>query len=100
MGVDYSIAHAAVLASQLPPHSRCAIKANPDAAWSDERAVLERIDYDVRYLAWMFSKDGAKGLNPPKPPKTPAQLKALGDQIQEAKDSRAELDRLFGIPSA
>lgn len=96
--MDYSVAHAGVLAAQLPPHSRCAIKADPDAAWSDERAVLERLDYHVRHLMWMFSKDGAHGINKPEPPQTPAQAKALGDQLRETEINRAEVDRILGIP--
>lgn len=100
MGHDYSVAHAAVLAAQLPPHSRVAIKLNPDAAWSDERMLLEMIDYHVRYFMWMFSTDGAKNMRAPELPTTPSRLKELEEQREETKRNREKVDRILGIHNA
>lgn len=96
MGSDYTVAHAAVLASKLPPHSRCAVSLDANAAWSDEMAVLEAIDYHLRHLMWMFSDVDKRG-PAPKPPRTPAQARELGDQITEAQLNRVEVDRILGI---
>ena len=97
MGVDYTISHAAVLASQLPPHARCFIKQNPDLAWSDERALLERIDYHLRHLTWMLSKDAQQNINKPEPPETPAQVASRAERIKEAELNRATVDRILGV---
>lgn len=96
MGTDYTVSHAAVLASQLPPNARCMAKLSPNLAWTQERAALERLDYHVRYLMWMLSKDGAKGVNRPKPPETPSQVQERTDQIIETQHNRALVERLLG----
>lgn len=97
MGADYTVAHAAVLASQLPANARCAAKLNPNLSWTQERAALERLDYHVRYLMWMLSKDGAKGTNQPQPPETPSQVQMRTEQIQDTQKNRALVDRLLGV---
>lgn len=97
MGHGYTVSHAAVLASQLPPHARCWIKRNPDLAWSDERALLEAIDYHLRHLTWMLSEDGRKKQHKPKPPETPSQVADRAERIKHAQLNREKVDRMFGI---
>lgn len=97
MGVDYTISHAAVLASQLPPHARCFVKLNPDLAWSDERMLLERLDYHLQHLTWMLSKDAQQGTNRPEPPETPSEAANRAKRIREAEVNRATVDRILGV---
>ncbi len=79
MGSDYTVAHAAVLAAQLPMESRCIRADNPEREWTETEYMLAELLYGVAVLAWQRSKDGAKGINRPKRPMTPAR--------------RAEMDR-------
>lgn len=64
----------AILAAQLPTHSRTNRAASPALAWSDETYMLARCDYALRTIAWMFSEDGSKGINRPEPITTPAEI--------------------------
>lgn len=96
MGVDYSIAHALRLTSQLPPQSRCMRLIDPDPSWSEERAALERLDYHLEHLIWMLSKDGAKHINQPEPHEPPEVRKQLEGRLQQSLDDKAEVDRILG----
>lgn len=97
MGTDYSVAHAAVLASQLPHHSRCMAKLNPDLAISDEAEILCQLDYHLRYLMWMLSKDGAKGRNQPAPYESPTAALRRAEKITNARRNRDKVDAILGM---
>ena len=57
---------------------------SPALAWSDESYLLARIDYTLRVIAWMFSKDGADNVNRPEPISTPAEIAAHTAELQSA----------------
>ena len=99
MGADYTVAHASVLAAQLPPESRCVIKGAAKTVWSESRYVLERLDYHLEHLIWMLSEDGHKKINQPKPHETPQDLDRLEAQLQETERTRSELDAYFPFVS-
>ena len=82
MGGDYTLAHAAALAAQLPRESRCFRHDNPGAWWSEGEYMLAEIAYGIAILAWQRSKDGAKGVNKPRRIESPAH--------------RAEMERRVG----
>lgn len=81
MGSDYSVAHAAALASNLPRESATVRAVVPEAAWSDETYLLSAIEYDLRVLIWQNSKDGAKNRNRPQRPQTPADVARIRDKV-------------------
>lgn len=72
MGSSFTLSHAAALAAQLPVESRCYKFDHPEAAWTTAEYMLSEIAYGIAILAWQRSKDGAKGVNQPKRPMTPA----------------------------
>ena len=73
MGDCYTLAHAAALAAQLPPESRCIKFEHPEFEWTQTDYLLAEIAYGVAILAWQRTKDGAKGINRPKRVQTPAE---------------------------
>ena len=96
MGVDYSMAHAAALAANLPRESATVRAVSPEAAWSDATYLLAAIEYDLRVLAWQNSKDGMKGRNRPKPVQTPADVARVRDKLDGT--DLAEVAAALGIP--
>ena len=56
MGEDYSHAHAACLAAQLPKGARCLAAADPHLSWSDETWMLWHIERNISLLRWEFLK--------------------------------------------
>lgn len=56
MGDEFSHAHAACLAAQLPKGARCRIADDPHEEWSREAWTLWRIDHAVNLLRWCFLK--------------------------------------------
>ena len=76
MGVEYSYAHAACLVTQLPPNARIFAAINPDLSLTYAEWLLTQIEYNLRVLAWQNSKDGQKGRNAPKLPKSPSEIAA------------------------
>ena len=73
MGEDYTYLHAAILVSQLPSTSRLVRAIYPDAEWTQDTWLLASMEYGIRTLIWQQTKDGYKGVNAPKPPKTPSE---------------------------
>lgn len=72
-------------------------------AWSEEVAVMHGVEFRVRELAWMQSKDGSKNKNRPKPPAPPkyAHEAAQDHQKQSRKGEafRRRQARLHGRES-
>ena len=87
----------AILAAQLPTHSRTNRAASPALAWSDETYMLARCDYALRTIAWMFSKDGADGVNRPEPIATPAEMAERAKTLEGAVDFDPDGDFLASI---
>lgn len=94
MGTDYSVAHAAALASQLPRESRCLRQIDPDFGWSDETFALIHLDYLIRLL--IYGLAGAKG-EVPKPIKTPSEIKHMRESLEAAETEMAEVAAFLGI---
>ena len=94
MGDDFTVAHAAVLASQLPREARCLREIDPNLAWSDETAALASIQYLVRCIVWQLG--GGKG-DKPQPVRTPAQTASLTESLRESERSMAEVAEALGI---
>lgn len=65
MGVDYSIAHAAILCAQLPSDSRLCRAYDPDAALTLRDYYLREVEHDLRVIAWQRTKDARNGANYP-----------------------------------
>lgn len=85
MGRDYSLHHAAILASQLPEDSRVTRALNPDV-WPLDRQLLAVIANNTNWLVWSKTKDGQKGRNRPKPIQpTPAREKQEKEAAREKK---------------
>lgn len=57
---------------------------SPSLAWSDETYLLARCEYILRTIAWMFSEDGSKGVNRPKPMRTPAEIAENRETLESA----------------
>lgn len=94
MGSDYSVAHAAVLASQLPRSARCLRTIDPDFAWSDETTVLASIHYLLRCVIYQLS--GGKG-EKPKPIRTPGDQQRLAQSLEAAETAMQEVAEFLGI---
>lgn len=82
MGVEYTHAHAAALCACLPPDSAVTRAQNPAALWSDATYLLSAIEYDLRVLAWQNTKDGSKGIRPPRRMQTPADVARVARKME------------------
>lgn len=94
MGTAYSLNHAAVLAAQLPTESRCYKSEHPEAVWTVGDYLLADVAYGLQVLAWQNSKDGAKGINRPKRPMTPARRAEM--ERKAAATDFDYIDRMMG----
>ena len=93
MGTDYTVEHASCLAATLPSDSAVMRAVNPRNGWTITEYLLHAIEFDLRVLAWMNSKDGAKGKNRPKPLPTPEDEARVRGKI-EATDLKMIADAL------
>lgn len=87
----------AALWRYLPRESRTVQRRSPDDRWSETDRLLWSIEYGVRCLAWMQSKDGSKGHNKPRPIETPGQSASAHKRAKSALSSRSEIDRILGL---
>ena len=94
MGTAYTLTHAAALAAQLPVESRCYKFDHPEAVWTTVEYMLAEIAYEIAVLVWQNSKDGAKGINRPKRPVTPAKHAEL-ERMAAATDFDY-IDKMMG----
>lgn len=77
MGIDYSYAHAACLAANLPLESRCAKADCEQLQWSTMDYLLARVVDGVEWLCWSKSKKAQKkGAEPPEPMQRPGERSA------------------------
>lgn len=81
VGRDYPIAHAAALVTMLPTDGRVLSAEAPELEWNTQTYMFNSIEYSLRTLVWMNTKDAQRNLNRPKHLKTP---------YDEAKEKRAE----------
>lgn len=86
--------HAASIISQLPRESRFTRALVPDAEWSDEVALLVKIDYELRLLMWAQADRKKRGPEP-KPIEPPSRRKEMEERL-EGIDVE-ETNRLLGI---
>jgi hypothetical protein len=93
MGVDYSIAHAACLAAQLPPGARI-WRGTPDE-WDANTYLLVRIEHALRVIAWQSTEDAQKRRNYPKPIDTPASRAQLEQKVARSRANRAMVDAVL-----
>ena len=96
MGIEYSIAHAADLAANLPPQSRCMCALEPALEWDRKDYLLAEAVNMLRLFVWMQTKDGHKGRNRPKmvePPRSKVQDKGQEEKLS-AEDYRQQLKQV------
>lgn len=65
MGTAYSMAHAADLAANLPPDSRCGVAEDPLNGWTRDQCLLALIEYRLHEWNWAHTKDAKTGANRP-----------------------------------
>ena len=101
MGTEYSIAHAADLAANLPQQSRCMCALEPALEWDRKDYLLAEAVGMLRLLVWMQTKDGHKGRNRPKMVELPCfktQGKGQEERLsaeeyrQQLKQARRQVD--------
>ncbi len=98
MGRAYSVAHAAILAAQLPEGARSLGVIDPVLSWSVDRYLLASVEYSLRALLWSRTKDAEKGRNKPKMVPTPSQREALRRKVEKTDIER--IRKALGIEEA
>lgn len=91
------LARCALLWKALPDESRCVRRLVPEARWTQADYLLRAVEHGVRTIAWMQTKDGAKGRNAPKPLQTPAERARNAERRDGALAARDEIDRILGM---
>lgn len=82
IGAGVAPRHAAALAAQLPDGGRLKRAIAPADAWSPSDYMLHSIEYSLRVLIWMQSKDAERGRNRPKPLPTPADEERIASKLR------------------
>ena len=95
MGRAYSVAHAAILAAQLPEVARSLGVIDPALSWSTDRYLMASIEHSLRLLVWSKTEDARKGRNSPKMVPTPSQREALRKKV--AKTDIERIRNALGI---
>ena len=95
MGDDYSHAHAACLAAQLPKGSRCRKSDDPHSEWSDEMWALWHIERSVNLLRWGFVKYEGEGQ--PEPLPYPGQKQDRAAAKLRFEVNKAQVEDAFGL---
>lgn len=92
-----STVHAGVLAAQLPRGSRIARRLQPAAEWTSDTYLLHSIEYSLRVLVWMKTKDAEHGRNKPKPVPLPGEKKSPEQVDRAAEHVRRKLGLDIGV---
>ncbi len=88
MGSDYTFAHAADLAANLPRES-CVMRAkDPTLIWGDVEYMLRSIEFSLRVLRWQNTEDGHAGRNKPQPLPTPEDMERVRDKMAQTDMQR------------
>lgn len=96
---DVDCARWAMLWHALPRESRTARRLSPELEWTEGEYMLSQMSYYLHLLAWrQITKDGSKGRNAPRPPKTPLERAQAIRHRDAAQAARSEIDRILGIP--
>lgn len=88
-----------MLWASLPRESRTMRRLSPCLIWGDGEYMLHSIEYSLRMLVWMGSKDAEKNRNKPKPWDTPAEAAQNRQRADRALANRSEIDEILGITS-
>ena len=97
MGTDYSHAHAACLAAQLPRGARCRVAENPKEEWNEETWMLWRIEHSTRLTRYQMGLAFQGEGNPPR------QIDYPGVQADRAlvamrfAENKLKVNEAFGI---
>lgn len=97
MGTDYSHAHAACLAAQLPRGARCRVADNPKEEWSEETWMLWRIEHSTRLTRYQM---GIAFQGEPSPPRQIDYPGAAHDRVAAEirfRQTKQRVDEAFGI---
>lgn len=95
MGDDFSTAHAACLAAQLPKGSRCNKAENPKNEWGDVMWTLWRMERNLNLLRWGFVK--YDGEPQPGPMPYPGQRDDEKARAVRYRENKAIVDAAFGM---
>lgn len=95
MGDEFSYAHAACLATQLPKGARCRVADDPHEAWSDEMWALWHVERSVNLLRWSFVK--YDGEEQPKPLPYPGQKRDAIVRAARFEANKTAVDEAFGM---
>lgn len=97
MGDEFSHAHAACLAAQLPRGSRCRVAEDPHEEWDEATWLLWRIEHSTRLARWTSGLTFRGEGNPPQQLDYPG---VAGDRIAAQtrfKETKQRVDEAFGI---
>lgn len=88
----------AMLWHALPRESRTARRHSPALEWSEGEYMLNQVVYYLNLLAWrQCTRDGRKGRNAPKPPRTPGERARAEQHRASAEAARGEIDEILGM---
>lgn len=93
MGVDYTHAHAACCAAQLPAGAR--VWRGTAAEWGTAEYMLASMEHMLRVIAWQRTEDAEKRRNYPEPMPTPADRELARRRDEHAIANRAWIDGIL-----
>ena len=94
MGVDYTYAHAACCAAQLPAGAR--VWRGTSAEWGTMEYLLANMEHVLRVIAWQGTEDAQHGRNYPEPLPTPADRERERARYERSMANRAWIDSILG----
>lgn len=98
MGVEYSHAHAACLAAQLPQGARCLVAEDPHERWDEATWLLWDIENNTRVTRWAAGvRLQSEGDRPPEPRDYPGC--EIDREIARIRfnENKRNVDEAFGI---
>lgn len=87
----------ALLWTALPRESRTARRMRPELEWDDATRILRLAEHSLRVLAWMQTKDAAKGANFPRPIELPWEAERRREDARESIAHKDGIARILGI---
>lgn len=97
MGTDYTVSHAAALASCLPSEGAVA-RAEGDG-WSEAERILAVCERHLHLIWWQRTRDGERNRNQPDLIKTPAErARAVEDSARYTRSYMDDVADALGIP--
>ena len=76
---------------------RLARRQSPELRWSEGEYMLASAVHALEVLVWQRTKDGRRGRNKPRPPRTPAERAEAQRRRDNALAAREGIDRILGI---